>query len=379
MTARNRQKGGDMGIQVGIHPMGPHSFSERWEAALKARGARVKPVDLLGLDPLEQVRDCDGVMWHWPQYPHELRWAALPLLRVMETHLHLPVFPDMATCWHYDNKTAQRYLLEALRISHPRTWVFWRKADAMEWIQHASYPLVAKLSVGAGSTNVRLIRKVEEARRHVECSFSGAGIVAAPPWPRARGARSWAWLKRTAKRMAVATAYAAANRFPPMPDQTFWMPQKNYVLFQEFLPDNPFDTRVTVIGNRAFAYRRFNRPNDFRASGSGNFSIEPAQIDLRCIRSAFDAVRKLGSQSMAFDYLFRPGEEEPLVGEISYCYVDWMVEKCPGHWDSELQWHEGCLWPEVAHVEDFLARIHAHVAGRDHVECRDGVTARARA
>ena len=60
---------------------------------------------------------------------------------------------------------------------------------------------------------------------------------------------------------------------------------------------------------------------------------------------------------MAFDFLFRPGDPRPLTGEISYCYVDWMVAKCPGHWDSELKWHAGSMWPEDAHVEDFLARI----------------------
>src|SRR6185503_17089802 len=50
-------------------------------------------------------------------------------------------------------------------------------------------------------------------------------------------------------------------------------PNTGYILLQEFLSNNKFDTRVTVIGNRAFAYRRFNRPNDFRASGSGNFDV----------------------------------------------------------------------------------------------------------
>lgn len=29
--------------------------------------------------------------------------------------------------------------------------------------------------------------------------------------------------------------------------------QSGYVLFQEFLPGNSYDTRVTVIGDRAFA------------------------------------------------------------------------------------------------------------------------------
>ena len=142
-----------------------------------------------------------------------------------------------------------------------------------------------------------------------------------------------------------------------MPDQTFWMPQKNYALFQEFISGNEFDTRMTVIGDRAFAFRRFNRPDDFRASGSGRIVYDAAAIDPRCIRAAFDAARKLGSQSMAFDFLFRGEPKEPVVCEISYGYADWAVERCSGHWDSALNWHDGHLWPEAAHVEDFVRRI----------------------
>ena len=33
-----------------------------------------------------------------------------------------------------------------------------------------------------------------------------------------------------------------------------WQRKKNYAMFQRFLPGNEYDTRVTVIGNRAFAF-----------------------------------------------------------------------------------------------------------------------------
>ena len=171
-------------------------------------------------------------------------------------------------------------------------------------------------------------------------------------------------MKRAAKRGALAIPYVFGNRFPSMPDRTYWMPQKNYALFQDFLPDNDFDTRVTVIGNRAFAFRRFNRPGDFRASGSGRIDYDPGAIDLRCVSAALEAVRKLGSQSMAFDYLFRGKDREPVVGEISYCYADWAVEHCSGHWDAGLNWHAGHLWPEEAHVDDFLAEVAARASER---------------
>lgn len=326
----------------------------RWAEALRSRGAQVKWLDLLGESPVAQAAACDGIMWHWAHYPHEIRLAALPILRVIEEYLHLPVFPNMATAWHYDDKIAQSYLLKALDIAQPETRVFWRKADALAWCQQARYPLVAKLSGGAGSENVQLFHTPDTACQYVEKCFSGTGILI---HSEIRG--SWKKAKRMVKNSLQMLSYVCFNRFPPLPSQLYWMPQKNYALFQEFLPDNEFDTRVTVIGNRAFAFRRLNRPGDFRASGSGRIDHNPGAIDLRCVASAMEAARKLKAQSMAFDYLFRGKDREPVVGEISYCYADWAVERCPGHWDSDLKWHEGHMWPEEAHVEDFLATVTA--------------------
>ncbi len=340
------------------------SFAGRWGAALRARGIQVRELDLLGADPLKQVAGCAGVMWHWYHYPSEIRGAALPILRTIEEHLRIPVFPDLATCWHFDDKIAQSYLLDALDIPHPKTKVFWRKADALQWCEKAEYPMVAKLSGGAGSQNVRLIRHAAEAQAYVKQCFSGSGVVILPPLPEGSAARLWARLKRAAKRAAQAAPYVFSNRFPAFPDQTYWMPHKNYALFQEFLPGNEFDTRVTVVGDRAFAFRRMNRPGDFRASGSGRIDHDPGAIDLRCVAAAFAAARKLGAQSMAFDFMFRGEGREPVVGEISYAYADWAVEKCPGHWDSNLNWREGPLWPEEAHVEDFLGLIRATARSR---------------
>lgn len=349
---------------IGIHRGTDGDFSARWAAAAQNRSAEIRWLDLRGPDPLKHAAGCAGIMWHWYHYPHEVRWAALPILRVVEEHLGIPVFPDLATCWHYDDKIAQAYLLEALNVPQPQTWVFWKKAEALAWCGQAAYPVVAKLAVGAGSENVRLVRNAAQARRYVERCFSGSGIVIKPAWPLGRAARWRARLRRAAARGARAIPYVFGNRFPSLPDRTYWMPQKNYALFQEFLSGNEFDTRVTVIGNRAFAFRRFNRPNDFRASGSGRIEHDPAAIDLRCVQTAFAAARKLRAQSMAFDFLFRGERREPVVGEISYCYANWAVERCPGHWDADLNWHAGHRWPEDAHMEDFLARIRSRGAGQ---------------
>ena len=77
--------------------------------------------------------------------------------------------------------------------------------------------------------------------------------------------------------------------------------EKGYAYFQDFIPGNHFDTRVTVIGDRAFAFTRNVRPGDFRASGSGDVVFDGGRINQKYLEIAFAVARKIGSQSMAFD------------------------------------------------------------------------------
>jgi hypothetical protein len=132
-----------------------------------------------------------------------------------------------------------------------------------------------------------------------------------------------------------------------------WRRQKNYALFQRFLPGNNFDTRITVIGDRAFGFRRMVRKGDFRASGSGMIDYDLSKIDMRCVEIAHRVSATCRFQSMAYDFLFNENTE-PEFCEISYDYVSSAVHKCPGYWDRSIKWHEGHFWPEYLHLMDAL-------------------------
>ena len=273
------------------------------------------------------------------------------LLPVLEFRLGLAVYPDWNTCWHYDDKIAQRYLLEAAGLPIAPTWVWFDATAARQWASAAPYPLVLKLASGAGSCNVRLVRTEKEAASWIGRLF-GPGVFSL-----SRAASPWSW--RTL--LGVCAKTLSGRR--PLPGVDRW--HRNYVLFQEFLRDNPFDTRITVIGNRAFGFRRFNRPNDFRASGSGRLDYAPGAIDERFIRLALSTSARLATQSCAIDGLYRDGE--PVLGEISYTYVSCAVQQCPGHWElhgdpetGELVWRDGHMWPEEAQIQDFLVRLNAN-------------------
>lgn len=330
-----------------------NASSPRWAELARAAGHQVHTVDVFRPDTLRQLTGCHGFMWrHTHSSAH--RAVAARLLPVLEYQLGLCVYPNQNTCRHYDDKIAQWYLLEAAGLPIPETWVYWRRSDALEFCRTARYPLVLKLWAGAGSTNVRRIDSSAEAEAWIERLF-GIGVQSLDP------PSTWQACRKALRARLRAIARPGAPPPPPNPWE-FWELHRNYVLLQEFLPDNPFDTRVTVIGNRAFGFRRFNREGDFRASGSGRIDPDPSAIDERFVRLAFRTARAIASQSCAIDGLLRHGQ--PVVTEISYAYASWAVHDCPGHWclqgnpdQGELIWRAGAMWPEEAQIADFLARL----------------------
>lgn len=331
--------------------------SPRWAASLEESGHLVRWVNVYRPDIVEQVRGCDGFMWRWG-HTNGMYRIARRILPVFEHYLGLAVYPDQNTCWHYDDKISQAYLLPAVGIPTPKTWVFWNMAEAIAFCSEARYPLVFKMAGGAGSSNVCLLESAEEAKRLVGASVSATlHRLAKAPYSHERRP-----LGRS--RVLGAIRLFLTGRPPvgvPRYEDHCELPG-GYAILQEFLPNNSFDTRVTVIGNRAFAFRRFNRPGDFRASGSGRIDHNPQAIDERMIRLAFSVAQKLGTQSIAIDGLYREGE--CVVGEISYTYASWAVHDCPGHWQLDgdagtgsVQWVPGQIWPEEAQVADFLLQL----------------------
>ncbi len=342
---------------IGIHPDGDWGghYAGRWAETLRAAGAEVRELDLLRPDALAQARGCDGVMWRWAHTPQD-KQSAQRILHVIEHELGIPVYPDSATAWHYDEKVAQFYLFQALGAPTPQTWIFWRRDEALAWAASAVYPVVFKLSCGAGASEVVKVTSAAKATHLINLMFSwGLHPLSdlAVPSSKCRG-RRLRRLQYLVARMKDGVRYVLNGRLPP-PDPLWWRPEFGYAYFQQFVPGNAFDTRITIIGDRAFGFRRFNRPDDFRASGSGLIDHDPSKVDLRCIETAFRVSKAGRFQSMAYDFLFDAGQ--PVIGEISYTFADWAVQACPGHWRPDLSWVEGPMWPETAQAEDFLKRV----------------------
>jgi glutathione synthase/RimK-type ligase-like ATP-grasp enzyme len=336
--------------QLAIHHR-QGSWSDRWIAYCEEHGIPYRVVNCLSSDIIQQLADASGLLWHWTLNDPSEQLIARQLLRAVEA-MGIPVFPNTSTCWHYNDKIGQKYLLEAIGATLAPTHVFYNLADALCWIDKASFPKVFKLSKGAGSANVRLVRNAREARwlakRAMTAGFWPSAPYAQDAQKRFRAARTRGDLFSVLRRMpAVLARIRQINHGMGR--------ERGYVYFQDFIPGNDFDTRITIIGNRAFGFTRNVRPGDFRASGSGDINYDVPRINMQCVRTAFEVAQQIASQSMAFDFVLDENRW-PLILEVSYCYNPGAVYACQGHWDEQLNWHPGQMWPQDAILTDFIGK-----------------------
>lgn len=333
---------------IGIHDR-PGSFSDRWITYCIDKKIPFRIVDCLATDVVHQCEGLNGLLWHWSHADPRAVLVARQIITSLENRGVL-VFPNVNTCWHFDDKIAQKYLLEAIHAPLIPTWVFLDQDQAMKWIGETTWPKVFKLRCGAGSLNVRLIRTQIEAKTFCRQAFSRG-------FPTISGYFS-DMQTRLVKTKTFAQFWEKVRRAPKVILKKFALRrqmgrQQGYLYSQEFLPGNTFDTRITIVGDRAFGFLRANRVNDFRASGSGSINYEPDKIDMRCIEIAFNVANSLGVQSLAFDFLF-DSNNTPMIGEISYCYMSSAVHECKGYWNRLGVWYEGHIWPEEAILEDMI-------------------------
>jgi len=339
-----------MTVRLAIHPR-EGSFSRRWLEYCDAQKIPYRLVNCLGSDIISQLASVDALLWHWHHQDSREQLIARQVIMAAET-IGVTVFPNTATCWHFDDKVAQKYLLEAVGAPLVPSYTFYDLREVLQWIDEALFPKVFKLRRGAGSLNVRLVRNAQEARTLAKQAFAGGFQPVAryrqDASKRFRTARQRRDLFGVIKRLPRTLAtIRQLNRAMGR--------ERGYIYFQDFIAENQFDTRVTIIGNRAFAYTRNVRPGDFRASGSGDIVYDVRRIHPQCVQIAFEVTRKVGAQSMAFDFVLATNQQ-PMIVEVSYCYIPELVYQCTGHWDDQLKWYQGHMWPQDAILTDILKK-----------------------
>ena len=155
-------------------------FSQGWIDYCNQNKIDYKIVDCYDTNIIEQLSDCDALMWHHNHMSSRDTRFAKQLLYSLEMSGKI-VFPDFRTNWHFDDKLGQKYLLEAFGAPMVTSYAFYSKQDAIKWAKENSFPKVFKLRGGSGSDNVMLVKTWKDAHRFINKAF-GRGFSRYNAW-----------------------------------------------------------------------------------------------------------------------------------------------------------------------------------------------------
>jgi glutathione synthase/RimK-type ligase-like ATP-grasp enzyme len=336
-------------MKLSIHYK-PNDFSEKWIEYCMSEGIEYKIVNCYSNSIVEEVKDCDALLWHHNQANPKDTLFAKQLLYSLEVAGKV-VFPDFRTGWFFDDKLGQKYLLESIDVPVVPTYVFFDKIKAYEWVEASTFPKVFKLRGGAGSANVRLAQTADEAKALIKQAF-GRGFSQYDKW----GSLKDRWYKYRSGKTNSWNVIKGVLRFGRTTDfARISGREKGYVYFQDFIPDNDFDIRIIVIGGKAFGIKRMVREGDFRASGSGFVLYGKEHFDEHTLRLSFEIAEKVGSSCLAIDYVYQGGK--PYVVELSYGFIKEVYYPCEGYWDQELNWYPGPFNAQGWMIEEVVRQI----------------------
>lgn len=306
-----------------------------FEDYLKQHNIPYEYVDCYSYDIVNRLDKYSALIWWYENFAVADLMEAQNILDIAERK-GLKVYPNHNTAWHFDDKIAEMYALQSVGAPIPESWVFYDFNKCKKWLdEEANYPLVAKLRRGSGSNNVKLLHNKKEAHDYAKLMFS-KGMQPAPSL----------LYKTFSKVQSTKDIKTLINRAKGIPD-FLWtrkfaqqMPnEKGYCYFQRFIPNDGYDLKIAVVGDKLSYVARNIRIGDFRASGSGDFYYDNSIITEQIITSAFDAADKLGTQCMGFDYVVDNTTGEGLIIEMCHGFDRDAVYNAGGYFDRQSKWH----------------------------------------
>lgn len=336
-------------MKIAIHSR-ENSFSDRWIEYCQSQIVPYILVDCHSTDIITKLKKekVTHLMWHFSHGSFTDVFIYNNVLNSAD-NLGIKTFPNFETRWHFDDKIAQKYLLESVNAPLIDSHVFYSKNSAEKFIDETSFPIVAKLRRGAGAANVRLLNNKEEAYQYINIMFTtGIAPISSVTGNLSQKFRIAKKIKNPFDLLLKFKKFLNKNKV----NRTLFPSEKGYVYLQKFLPDNSFDTRIIVAGNKAFGIRRFNRKNDFRASGSGKIDFTATLIDTKMVEIAFEVTENIKGQCLAFDFVYENGI--PKIIEVCFGFSMLAYDPCEGYWDRELTFHQGKFNPQYFMIENLL-------------------------
>lgn len=186
----------------------------------------------------------------------------------------------------HENKNSMELLRKRYNLDNENNFnshVFGSYEELIQFSEHKSieFPQVLKKSIGALSRNVILVKTFKELKEKSKKLFQKESFKIK--------------MKEYLRRIKHGRNYLGESL------------HRDKIIMQRYISGISHDYKVLVYGRKCFVLKRNNRPNDFRASGSGLFEYQK-EISSQILEEAYKTRLILKSPHLSIDIAEKDGK-----------------------------------------------------------------------
>ena len=308
-----------VGIVKSEASAGNNASAPKFERFLKANDIPYAEYDVNRSDFIEQAKKFDAIVWRI-ETTYKKQWEAADKLEILDRYLKKMVLPSSEALWVDEDKLRAQYVFEINNFPMIKTFSSHSQEEVMEYIENCKYPIISKDKICASGHGVYMIKNKAQAKEICDQVFSTG-----------------------------------------LKTNEDYILQKDYVYFQEFVPNYGFDLRIVMIGNYYFGYYRYPVEGGFKASGSG--IVEKKEIPVEAMLLAKKIRESLPkSNSLAVDLIMDTRDDKYYIVETSIFVgietsEQLMVDGVAGRYiekDDTFTFEPGRFWLQELMLEDLM-------------------------
>jgi len=231
-----------------------------WIKACEKAGMNYRVVDLSKDDWLEEVQKkrFDYLLAKPPGLITKFKELYDERVYILERTLGYKIYPTAEEIFIYENKRFLASWLNANKIPHPETYVFYSREEVFSFLEKTKFPVVGKSNIGASGSGIHILKTKVLAEAHAESVFSGKGVRRRVGPNLKKGnilmrGLDYVFNPSQIKKKLNLYKDISGNK------------QTDFVIFQEFIPHD-YEWRVVRIGDSFFAHKKMVKNE--KASGS---------------------------------------------------------------------------------------------------------------
>lgn len=298
---------------------GNNASAPKFKRFLETNDIPFEEYDINRSDFIEQAKKFDVIVWRI-ETTYSKQWEAADKLEILDKYLGKMVLPSSEALWVDEDKLRAQYVFKINEFPVIKTFSSHSESEAMKFIENCEYPIISKDKICASGFGVYMLKNKEQATEMCKTIFSTG-----------------------------------------LKTNEDYILQKDYVYFQEFVPNYGFDLRIVMIGNYFFGYYRYPKDNDFKASGSGIVEKKAIPEDVMILaKKVRDKLPK--SNSLAVDFIKDKRDDKYYIVETSIFVgietsEQLMVDGIAGRYIEEnntFTFEPGRFWLQELMLEDLM-------------------------